>query len=152
MTGYTYIKRARIPAIIKRIDELILAINRGQKIDAKPIPRENVISKVLTYETSIVGVEPRVKEYVPVEITDRLVPLLLNLGMTENEAHALITELKKATPTQREKLLETLGVPSETSTIIMQTIEEEEEKKAKTQIKIEKTNEQEPQEEPQGEP
>ncbi|MEX2753404.1 MAG: carboxypeptidase-like regulatory domain-containing protein, partial [Candidatus Freyarchaeota archaeon] len=151
MAGYSYVKRARIPAIIKRIDELILAINRGQKIDAKPIPRETVISKVLTYETSLIGVEPRVKEYVSIELTDRLIPLLTEIGMTENEALTLIKELQKASPAQREKLLESLSVPSETSTTIMQTIEEEEERKAKTKIEIKKTNETETPEEPQEE-
>ncbi len=151
MTGYSYVKRARIPAIIKRIDELILAINRGQKINVKPIQRDSVISKVLFIETSVVDVEPKVKTYMPVTLADRLVPLLVELGMTENEALTLIKELQKASPAQREKLLESLGVPSETSTTIIQTIEEEEEKKAKTKIEIKKTKETETTQEPQEE-
>jgi len=108
---YSYIKRARIPAIIRRIDEMIKAISRGEPVTVRPIPRESVISRILEDELSIVGVEPRVEAYVPVELAQRLIPLLVEAGMGEREAYALAVELKTATPAEREKLLESVGVP-----------------------------------------
>ena len=126
--GYSYYKRARIPAIIRRIDELIAAISRGEKVDVKLVPRESLISRVLAEEVIIVGVEPRVEAYVPVELADRLIPLLVESGMAENEAYALAKELKTATPVEREKLLESVGIPGETSARVIRIIEEEEEK------------------------
>jgi predicted HAD superfamily phosphohydrolase len=122
-------RRAKIPAIIKRIDELIRAISRGEKVTVKLIPREKVISAILAEEFAIVGVEPRVEGYVPVEIADLIVPLLVESGMQEKEAYALVPELKRATPSEREKLLESIGVPGELSAKIIQTIEEFEEKR-----------------------
>jgi hypothetical protein len=127
--GYSLYRRAKIPAIIKRIDELIRAISRGEKVTVKLIPREKVISAILAEEFAIVGVEPRVEGYVPVEIADLIVPLLVESGMQEKEAYALVPELKRATPSEREKLLESIGVPGELSAKIIQTIEEFEEKR-----------------------
>jgi hypothetical protein len=125
--GYTYVKRVRIPAIIRRIDQLIAAMNRGVRVDVKLIPREEVISRILAEEISIIGVEPRVEGYVSIELADRLVPLLVESGMKENEAYNLAVELKKATPSDREKLLASVGVPGEISETIIQTIEKYEE-------------------------
>ncbi|MEX2751042.1 MAG: hypothetical protein Q6366_004060, partial [Candidatus Freyarchaeota archaeon] len=126
---YTTIKRARIPAIIKRIDELIRAISRGEKVTVKLIPRDKVIAKIIREELAIVGVEPRVEKYVPTELADLIVPLLVESGIQEKEAYALVPELKKATPSERERLLESVGVPGEISAKIIQTIEEFEEKR-----------------------
>lgn len=127
-TGYIYVKRARIPPIIRRIDQLITAINRGEKVEVKLIPRDKVTSRILAEALSIVGVEPRVAGYVPTELMDRLTPLLVESRMAQNEAITLATELKKATPTERERLLQSVGVPGETSAIIIKIIEEEEDK------------------------
>ncbi|WXG40070.1 MAG: hypothetical protein WED07_04485 [Candidatus Freyarchaeum deiterrae] len=127
-TSYMYVRRARIPVIIRRIDELISAMNRGVRVDVRLIPREKVISRILGDEVSVIGVEPRVEAYVPIELADRLVPLLVESGMGEKEAYAMVAELRKATPTKREKLLESVGVPEETSERVLQTIEKEEEK------------------------
>ena len=126
--GYAYIKRARIPRIIRRIDELIKAISRGERVEVKLIPREKVISAILSEELAIVGVEPKVERYIPVELADRIVPLLVESGMKEDEAYALAVELKTAAPAEREKLLESVGIPGETSARVLQIIEEEEEK------------------------
>ncbi|MEM3586001.1 MAG: hypothetical protein QXO71_01650 [Candidatus Jordarchaeaceae archaeon] len=127
---YTYIKRVRIPAIIKRIDELIKAISRGEKVTVKLVPRDAVIGNILREELAIVGVEPKVEKYIPVELADLIVPLLVESGMKEKEAYAMALELKTAAPAQREKLLESVGIPGETSARIIQTIEEHEEKQA----------------------
>ncbi|MHA1604622.1 MAG: hypothetical protein ACTSWF_08230, partial [Candidatus Freyarchaeota archaeon] len=127
--AYTYIKRARIPYIIKRIDELIKAISRGEKVEVKLIPREKVIGDLLREELAIVGVEPRVERYVPVELADMIIPLLVESGMEEKEANALALELRTATPAERERLLESVGVPGELSAKIIRTIEEYEEKR-----------------------
>jgi hypothetical protein len=128
--AYALIKRARIPAIIKRIDELIRAISRGEKVTVKLIPRDAVIGNILRGELAIVGVEPRVEKYIPMELADLIVPLLVESGMKEKEAYAMALELKTAAPAQREKLLESVGVPGETSARIIQTIEKYEEKQA----------------------
>ncbi|MHA1263477.1 MAG: hypothetical protein ACTSSA_15625, partial [Candidatus Freyarchaeota archaeon] len=112
--AYTIVKRARVPRIIKRIDELIVKISRGEKVDVHLIPRDSVIQKIMREEISIVGVEPRVAEYVPRELADFIVPLLVESGMRENEAYALAS----------------VGVPGELSEMIMQTIEEYEEMQA----------------------
>jgi hypothetical protein len=132
---YTFIKRARIPYIIKRIDELIKAISRGEKVTVKLIPRDKVIGDILREELAIVGVEPRVEKYIPVEIADLIVPLLVESGMKEKEAYAMTLELKTAAPAQREKLLESVGIPGETTARIIQTIEEYEEKQAQAPIR-----------------
>ncbi len=128
-TTYAYIKRARIPAIIKRIDELITKISRGEKITVKLIPRIQVVEAVLRQELAIVGIEPKEERYVTVELEQLITPLLVESGMNPDEAHALILELKKATPTEREKLLETVGVPGEISAKVLQMIEEDEERR-----------------------
>nr|MDO8079531.1 hypothetical protein [Candidatus Freyarchaeota archaeon] len=132
---YTIVKRARIPAIIKRIDELIRAISRGEKVTVKLIPREKVIADILREELAIVGVEPRVEKYIPVELADLIVPLLVESGMKQKEAYAMALELKTAAPAQREKLLESVGIPGESSARIIQTIEEYEEKQAQVPIR-----------------
>jgi len=126
--GYAGYKRAKIPPVIRRIDELIKAISRGEKVDVKVIPRSEVIGRILREELAIVGVEPRVERYIPVELADRLVPLLVESGMGEKEAYALAVELKTATPAERERLLESVGVPGEISARVIQIIEEEEER------------------------
>jgi len=125
---YSYVRRARIPAIIRRIDQLIRAISRGEKVEVKLIPREKVISKILAEEVAIVGVEPRLEAYVPKEVADLLVPLLVESGMAENEAYALVTELKRLPPAEREKLLESVGISGESAARIMHVLEQEEEK------------------------
>ncbi|MEM3562114.1 MAG: hypothetical protein QXR19_02675 [Candidatus Jordarchaeaceae archaeon] len=125
---YSYVKRARIPAIIRRIDQLIRAISRGEKVTVRLIPRDRVISKILAEEVAIVGVEPRVEAYVPKELADLLVPLLVESGLKENEAYVLVTELKKAAPAERERLLGSVGVSGESAARIIHIIEEEEEK------------------------
>ncbi|WXG39630.1 MAG: hypothetical protein WED07_02150 [Candidatus Freyarchaeum deiterrae] len=126
--GYTFLQRARIPAIIKRIDELIRAISRGEKVTVKLVPREKVIADILREELAIIAVEPRVEKYIPVELADLIVPLLVESKMKQKEAYAMALELKTAAPAEREKLLESVGIPGETSAIILQTIEEYEEK------------------------
>lgn len=126
--GYSIYKRAKIPAIIKRIDELIKAISRGEKVTPRPILREKVVSAILSEELAIVGVEPRVEKYIPVELADLIVPLLVESGMQEKEAYALAVELKTAPPADKERLLESVGIPGETSARIIQMIEEYEEK------------------------
>jgi outer membrane biosynthesis protein TonB len=103
-------------------------MNRGEKVEVKLIPRDKVTSRILAEALSIVGVEPRVAGYVSIELMDRLTPLLVESGMAQNEAITLATELKKATPAERERLLQSVGVPGETSARIIQIIEEEEEK------------------------
>jgi len=125
-TAYTSIKKARIPRAIKRIDELIKAISRGERVEVKLISREKVISSILAEELAIVGVEPRVERYIPVELADRIVPLLVESGMKEDEAYALAVELKTAAPAERERLLESVGISGETSARVLQIIEEEE--------------------------
>ena len=126
--GYSYYKRAKIPAIIKRIDELIRAISRGEKVTVKLIPREKVITDLMREELAIVEIEPRPIRYIPVELADLIVPLLVESGMQEKEAYALAVELKTATPVDRERLLESVGIPGESSARIIQTIEEYEER------------------------
>lgn len=126
--GYSFYKRAKIPAIIKRIDELIRAISRGEKVTVKLIPREKVIADLLSEELALVGVEPRVERYIPMELADLIVPLLVESGMQQREAYALAVELKTASPADKERLLESVGIPGETSARIIQTIEEYEEK------------------------
>ncbi|MFB0559603.1 MAG: helix-hairpin-helix domain-containing protein, partial [Candidatus Lokiarchaeia archaeon] len=125
--GYSYYKRAKIPAIIKRIDELIRAISRGEKVTVHLIPREKVIEELMREELAIVEVEPRPVRYIPVELADLIVPLLVESGMQEREAYALAVELKTATPADRERLLESVGIPGESSARIIRTIEEYEE-------------------------
>ncbi|MGQ9721670.1 MAG: hypothetical protein ACUVXA_10160 [Candidatus Jordarchaeum sp.] len=126
--AYTFYRRARIPAIIKRIDELIKAISRGEKVTPRPILREKVVSAILSEELAIVGVEPRIEKYIPVELADLIVPLLVESGMKEKEAYALAIELKTAPPADKERLLESVGIPGETSARIIQMIEEYEER------------------------
>jgi len=127
-TAYTSIKRARIPKIIRRIDELIKSISRGERVEVRPISRDQAISAILSDELAIVGVEPKVVRYIPVELADRIVPLLVESGMKEDEAYALAVELKTAAPAERERLLESVGIPGEISARVLQIIEEEEEK------------------------
>ncbi|MEX2753006.1 MAG: hypothetical protein Q6366_014220 [Candidatus Freyarchaeota archaeon] len=149
-TAYAYIKRARIPAIVKRIDELITKISRGEKITVKPIPRIQVVEAVLRQELAVVGIEPKEERYVPVELEQLITPLLVESGMNPDEAHTLILELKKVKPTEREKLLESVGVPGEISAQVLQMIEEEEERREalkKPIKKLEESAEEEPTEE-----
>ncbi|MHA1580661.1 MAG: hypothetical protein ACTSUQ_13685 [Candidatus Freyarchaeota archaeon] len=127
--GYTYIRRARIPRIIRRIDELIRAISRGERVEVRPISRDRVISAILSEELAIVGVEPKLERYIPAELADRIVPLLVESGMKEEEAYALAVELNTAAPAERERLLESVGILGETSARVLQIIEEEEGKR-----------------------
>jgi hypothetical protein len=128
-SGYVYVKRARIPALVRRIDQMIVAMSRGEKVDVKVFPRERLTSKILAEEMSIIGMEPRMEVYVPLELAGILVPLLAESGMGYHEANALVTELLKAAPADREKLLQSVGVPGEMSATILKIIEEEEDKR-----------------------
>jgi hypothetical protein len=127
--SYVYIKRARIPYIIKRIDELINQISRGEKVEVKLVPKEIVINDALREELAIIGLEPKMERYIPTELAERIVPLLVESKMKPDEAYALAVELKTATPKDREKLLESVGVPGEISATILKMIEEEEERR-----------------------
>lgn len=128
-SGYVYVKRAQIPAIVRRIDRMIVAMSRGEKVDVKIFPRERLTSKILEEEMSIIGMEPRMEVYVPLELAGLIVPLLAESGMDYHEANALVTELMKANPADREKLLQSVGVPAETSATVLKIIEEEEDKR-----------------------
>ncbi len=127
---YSYVKRLRIPAVIRRIDALIDAIAKGEPVTVgKPLTRDAVVERLLREELAVVGVEPRAVRYVPPEVADRLVPLLVEIGKSEGEAHAILAELRASTPAEREKLLETVGVPPDISATILQELEKEEEER-----------------------
>ncbi|MEM2144104.1 MAG: hypothetical protein QW279_01990 [Candidatus Jordarchaeaceae archaeon] len=128
-SGYVYVKRARIPALVRRIDHMIVAMSRGEKVDVKTFPRERLTSKILEEEMSIIGIEPKMEVYVPLELAGLIVPLLAETGMGYHEANALVTELVKASPADREKLLQSVGVPVEISATILKIIEDEEDKR-----------------------
>ncbi|MEM3525872.1 MAG: hypothetical protein QXV37_00525 [Candidatus Jordarchaeaceae archaeon] len=128
-SGYVYYKRARIPALVRRIDQMIVAMSRGEKVDVKIFPREKLTSKILAEELSIIGVEPRLEAYVPLELAGLIVPLLAESGMSYHEANVLVTELVKASPSEREKLLQSVGVPEEISATILKIIEDEEDRR-----------------------
>ncbi|MHA1606486.1 MAG: hypothetical protein ACTSWP_02925 [Candidatus Freyarchaeota archaeon] len=128
--SYVYIQRARIPPIIRRIDQLIERISKGLPVEVeKPLTRDAVVERLLREELAVVGVEPRAVRYVPPEVADRLVPLLVEIGKSESEAHAILAELRASTPAEREKLLETIGVPPDISATILQELEKEEEER-----------------------
>nr|MDO8061537.1 hypothetical protein [Candidatus Freyrarchaeum guaymaensis] len=95
----------------------------------KPLTRDAVVERLLREELAVVGVEPRAVRYVPPEVADRLVPLLVEIGKSESEAHAILAELRASTPAEREKLLETIGVPPDISATILQELEKEEEER-----------------------
>nr|MDO8082366.1 carboxypeptidase-like regulatory domain-containing protein [Candidatus Freyarchaeota archaeon] len=130
-SGYVYVKRARIPALVRRIDQMIVAMSRGEKVDAKIFPRERLTLKILAEEMSIIGMEPKFEVHVPLELAGLLVPLLAESGMGYHEANALVTELVKAIPADREKLLHSVGVPGEISATVLKIIEEQEDKERK---------------------
>jgi len=128
--SYVYVQRARIPPIIRRIDYLIERIGKGLPVEVgKPLTRDSVIEQLLREELALVGVEPRAVRYVPPEVADRLVPLLVEIGKSESAAHAILAELRASTPAEREKLLETVGVPPDISATILQELEKEEEER-----------------------
>nr|MDO8062864.1 carboxypeptidase-like regulatory domain-containing protein [Candidatus Freyrarchaeum guaymaensis] len=130
LAGYITVRRIRTPPIIRKIDSLIEAIEKGKPFRVeKPLSRESVIKSLLAEELAIVGVEPRVEAYVPVEMADKLVPLLVESGLSEETAIALLRELRSITPAERERLLASVGVPSEISAIIMRELEMEAEER-----------------------
>ena len=100
----------------------------------KPLTRDAVVERLLREELAVVGVEPRAVRYVPPEVADRLVPLLVEIGKSESEAHAILAELRASTPAEREKLLETVGVPPDISATILQELEKEEEEKEEREL------------------
>ena len=130
LAGYITVRRIRTPPIIRKIDRLIEAIEKGKPFRVeKPLSRESVIKSLLAEELAIVGVEPQVEAYVPVEMADKLVPLLVESGLSEETAIALLRELRSITPAERERLLASVGIPSEISTIIMRELEMEAEER-----------------------
>jgi len=153
--SYVYLQRARIPPIIRRIDYLIDRISKGLPVEVgKPTSRESVMTAVLGAELSLIGVEPRPAVYVPPEVADKLVPLLVEIGKSESEAQVILAELRATSPAEREKLLETLGVPPDISAAILQELEKEEEqkqpeKRTRKRRKTREVAEEEPKEEEQ---
>lgn len=130
LAGYVYVRRLRTPPIIRKIDRLIEAIEKGEPFEVeKPLSRMDMIKGLLWEEMALIGVEPRVVAYVPAEIADKLVPLLVESGMSEDAAVALLGELRANPPAEREKLLATVGVPPDISAIILKELEAEEEEK-----------------------
>ncbi|MEM1658308.1 MAG: hypothetical protein QXK94_04655 [Candidatus Jordarchaeales archaeon] len=128
IAGYVYVKRARTPPIIRRIDKLIEAIQKGARIEVgKPLTRDDVILSLLWEEMAVVGVEPRIAA-MPVEVVDKLVPLLVESGLTKDEAVTTLKELRATAPAERERLLASLGVPPDVSAVILGELEKQEEK------------------------
>ena len=107
----------------------------------KPLTRDAVVERLLREELAVVGVEPKAVRYVPPEVADRLVPLLVEIGKSESEAHAILAELRASTPAEREKLLETVGVPPDISATILQELEKEEERQRKAEESMEAVEE-----------
>ncbi|MEM4447528.1 MAG: carboxypeptidase-like regulatory domain-containing protein [Candidatus Jordarchaeales archaeon] len=142
---HVYLQRARIPPIIRRIDYLIDRIYKGLPVEVgKPKTRESVITAILAEELSLIGVEPKPPTYVTPEVMDKLVPLLVEIGKSESEARVILAELRAASPTDREKLLETLGVPPDISAAILQELEKEEERTlSKKEVKEEEAEKEE---------
>ncbi|MEM2574627.1 MAG: hypothetical protein QXF77_09485, partial [Candidatus Jordarchaeales archaeon] len=128
LAGYVYVKRMRIPLIIRRIDSLIEAIEKGAKVEVKkPLSRDDVILSLLWEEMAIVGVEPRVAA-MPVEVVDKLVPLLVESGLSSEGAVTVLKELRASAPADRERLLASIGVPPDISAAILSELEKQEEK------------------------
>ncbi len=128
LAGYVYVKRMRIPPVIRRIDELIKAIQRGAKVEVKkPLTRDDVILSILWEEMAFIGVEPRIAT-MPVEVVDKLVPLLVESGLSSEEAVAVLRELRASEPADRERLLASIGVPPDVSVAILSELEKQEEK------------------------
>ncbi|MFB0559729.1 MAG: hypothetical protein ACETWM_00665 [Candidatus Lokiarchaeia archaeon] len=127
-SGYMYVKRVRTPRMIRRINQIAEAINRGEGIDVKLVPRDTILTRILAREALIVGVELGPDVYLPVELADRLVPMLTEVGLTEEEARAILIELRKLNPADREVLLASIGIPVEIGGLILQLIKEEEDR------------------------
>lgn len=131
LAGYVYVRRMRIPPIIRRIDSLIDAIQKGARVEVKkPLTRDEVILSLLWEEMKLVGVEPRIAA-MPVEVVDKLVPLLVESGLSEEEAVAVLKELRASAPADRERLLASIGVPPDISAAILGEFEKQEEEEAK---------------------
>jgi len=127
--SYVYLQRARIPPLVRRIDYLIERISRGLPVEVgKPKARGDVILGILRDELSVVGVEPMPVAFVPPEVADKLVPLLVEAGKSESEAQVILAELRSTSPAEREKLLESIGVPPDLSAAILRELEKEEER------------------------
>ncbi len=127
-SGYMYVKRVLTPRIIRRIEQIAKAIIRGKEVDVKLVPRDTILARILAREAIIVGVEVGPDVYLPVELADRLVPMLTEVGLTEEEARVILVELKKLNPADREVLLASIGIPVEIGGLILQLIKEEEER------------------------
>ncbi|MEM4445921.1 MAG: hypothetical protein QW461_01250 [Candidatus Jordarchaeales archaeon] len=130
LASYVYVRRLRMPPIIRKIDSLIEAIEKGKPVEIKkPLTRIDLIKSLLMEELAIVGVEPRIEAYVPAEVFDKLLPLLTEIGLSEDVAVTLLKELKANPPAERERLLASVGVPPDISTIILSELEKEETRK-----------------------
>jgi len=130
LAGYVYVRRLRTPPIIRKIDRLIEAIEKGEPFEVeKPLSRMEMVKALLWEEMALIGVEPKVAAYVPAEIADRLVPLLVESGLSEEAAVALLGELRANLPAERERLLASVGIPPDISAIVLRELEKEEEEK-----------------------
>ncbi|MBS7288609.1 MAG: hypothetical protein KIH01_07670, partial [Candidatus Freyarchaeota archaeon] len=131
LAGYVYVRRMRIPPIIRRIDSLIEAIEKGARVEVKkPLARDEVILSILREEMKLVGIEPRIAA-MPAEVVDKLVPLLVESGLSEDGAVAVLKELRASAPADRERLLASIGVPPDISAAILTELEKQEEKEEK---------------------
>ncbi|MEM2830851.1 MAG: hypothetical protein QXZ14_11410 [Candidatus Jordarchaeales archaeon] len=130
LAGYVYVRRLRTPPIIRKIDRLIEAIEKGEPfVVEKPLTRMDMVRSFLWEEMALIGVEPRVVAYVPAEIADKLVPLLVESGLSEDVAVALLGELRANPPAERERLLASVGIPPDISAVILRELEREEEER-----------------------
>ncbi len=118
---YAAIKSARIPYIIKKIDETIKTIDKGKGEINVPVmkSKEQIFMEKFGADWESLGLETPIK---PIKVKDvameefkDLLSSMKGVKMTIKEMENLKSKLSKATKEEAMKLLESMGIPPDAS-------------------------------------
>ncbi|MHA1379453.1 MAG: hypothetical protein ACTSRG_13850 [Candidatus Helarchaeota archaeon] len=118
---YVAVRSARIPYVVKKIDETIKAINKGKDQINAPVmkSKEAIYSEMFGSDWAVLDMEPPIKpKKAAVESLEQFKDLLISMKsikMTDKEIENLHLKLSKLPKEECLKLLESMGIPPDAS-------------------------------------
>ena len=111
--AYAYVKKARIPYVIKKIDETLKIIEKNKPSAAVPVTKmkHELFTNIFKEEWNIIGLTPPTigKEKGLNEFMDLL--LSTNVKLSQTEAQKLMMKLKPLSKEEGIALLRDMGIP-----------------------------------------
>ncbi|MHA1383305.1 MAG: DUF2341 domain-containing protein [Candidatus Helarchaeota archaeon] len=114
---YVSIKRARVPYVIKKIDETIKAIEKNKPEIDVPVmkTKEKIFLEKFSNDWGAIDLQPPITPTETMAEFKDLIVSMKSIKMTEKEIENLKMKLNQASKEEGMKLLESMGIPPDAS-------------------------------------